>query len=97
MYGSNIKNGKIYAPIKGYYEGNTYKFFKSKIKKIIKTNIFVKDLKNYDEILLIGSGKGVASVQTIKKIGWKRKNLKQFKILSKYYSSITNKCSPYSF
>jgi len=92
-----IKNGKIYAPIKGYYEGNTYKFFKSKIKKIIKTNIFIKDLKNYDEILLIGSGKGVASVQTIKKIGWKRKNLKQFKILSKYYSSITNKCSPYSF
>ena len=92
-----IKNNKIYTPIKGYYEGNTLKFFKSKIKKIIKKDIFVKDLKSYDEILLVGSGKGVASVRTIKKVGWKRKSLKQFKILSKYYNSITNKCTPYKF
>ena len=37
----------------------------------------IKDLKNYDEILLIGSGKGVASVKTILQIGWKRKSLKK--------------------
>jgi len=92
-----VKQNKIYTPIKGYYEGNTLKFFKSKIKKIIKKDIFFKDLKKYDEILLIGSGKGIASVKTIKKIGWKRKNLKQFKILSKYYNSITNKCIQYRF
>ena len=92
-----IKNNKIFTPIKGYYEGNTLKFFKRKIKKIIKTNIFIKDLKNYDEILLVGSGKGIASVKTIKQIGWKRKNLKSFKVLSKYYNSITNNCKPYRF
>ena len=92
-----IKQNKIYTPIKGYYEGNTFKFFKSKIKKMIKKDIFIKDLKNYDEILLVGSGKGVASVKTIKQIGWKRKNLKQFKVLLKYYNSITNKCTPYRF
>ena len=92
-----IKHNKIYTPIKGYYEGNTFKFFKSKIKKMIKKNIFIKDLKNYDEILLVGSGKGIASVKTIKQIGWKRKNLKQFKVLSKYYNSIINKCAPYRF
>jgi len=90
-----IKQNEIYTPIKGYYEGITLKFFKSKIKKIIKKDIFVKDFKTYDEILLVGSGKGIASVRTINKIGWKRKNLKQFKILSKYYNSITNKCIPY--
>jgi len=92
-----IKQNKIYTPIKGYYEGNTFKFFKSKIKKMIKKDIFIKDLKNYDEILLVGSGKGVASVKTIKQIGWKRKNLKQFKVLLKYYNSIINKCKPYRF
>jgi len=92
-----IKDDKIYTPIKDYYEGNTFRFFKSKIKKIVKKNILVKDLEYYDEILLVGSGKGIASVKTIKEVGWKRKNFKQFKVLSKYYSSIVNKCKPYRF
>ena len=92
-----IKHNKIYTPTKGYYEGNTFKFVKSKIKKVIKKNIFVNDLKSYDEILLVGSGKGIASIKTIKQIGWKRKNLKKFRILSKYYNSITNKCRPHKF
>ena len=92
-----IKHNKIYSPIKGYYEGNTLQFFKRKIKKIIKKDIFVKDFKSYDEILLVGSGKGVASIKTIKQIGWKRKNLKKFKVLSKYYKSIINKCRPHKF
>ena len=30
---------------------------------------FVKELKKFDEILLIGSGKGVTSVKTIRQIG----------------------------
>ena len=92
-----IGYNKIYTPTKGYYEGNTFKFIKSKIKKVIKKDIFIKDLKNYDEILLVGSGKGIASIKTIKQIGWKRKNLKKFKILSKYYKSIINKCRPHKF
>ena len=92
-----IGHNKIYTPTKGYYEGNTFKFVKSKIKKVIKKDIFIKDLKNYDEILLVGSGKGIASIKTIKQVGWKRKNLKKFKVLSKYYKSITNKCRPHRF
>ena len=92
-----IKHNKIYTPTKGYYEGNTFKFFKSKIKKIIKKDIFVNDLKSYDEILLVGSGKGIASIKTINQIGWKRKTLKQFKILSKYYYSVIKKCKLFKF
>ena len=92
-----IKHNKIFTPAKGYYEGNTFKFIKSKIKKMIKKDIFVRDLKSFDEILLVGSGKGVASIKTIKQIGWKRKNLKKFKILSKYYNSVINKCRPHKF
>ena len=92
-----IKNKKIFTPKKDYYEGNTYKFFKSKVKRIIKKDILVKDLKNYDEILLVGSGKGVASVKMIKQINWKRKNLKVFKLFSKYYISEIKRCNEYKF
>ena len=92
-----IKHNKIYTPNKGYYEGNTFKFVKSKIKKVIKKDIFVNDLKSYDEILLVGSGKGIASIKTIKQVGWKRKNLQKFKILSKHYSLIVKKCRPHKF
>ena len=92
-----IKHNRIYTPTKGFYEGHTFKFFKSKIKKVIKKDIFIKDLKSYDEILLVGSGKGVASIKTIKQIGWKRKNFKKFRILLRHYNSIVNKCRPYRF
>ena len=92
-----IKNKKIYSPKKDYYEGNTYKFFKSKFKKILKKDILISELHNYDEILLIGSGKGVVPVKTIKEIGWKRKNLNQYKIFAKYYHSAINKCNYYRF
>jgi branched-subunit amino acid aminotransferase/4-amino-4-deoxychorismate lyase len=92
-----IKNQKVFTPKNDYYEGNTYKFFKNKIKKITKKDIFLKDLHDYDEILLIGSGKGVTSVKTIKEINWKRKNLNYFKILSKYYNLAIKNCNSYKF
>ena len=92
-----IKDKKIFTPKRNYYEGNTYKFFKNKFKKIKKKDILINDLKNYDEILLIGSGKGVVSVKTIKNIKWKRKNFYQYKLFSKYYISEIKKCSKYKF
>ena len=92
-----IKNQNVFIPKKSYYKGITFKFFKSKIRKITKKNILLKDLKKYDEIILIGSGKGVASVKTIKEINWKRKNLNKFKIFSKYYLSVINKCKVHKF
>ena len=92
-----IKNKKVFVPKENYYEGNTYKFFKTKIKKIIKKDILVKDLKNYDEILLIGSGKGVTSVKTIKEINWKRNKLDKFKIFSKYYKLATKQSNHYKY
>ena len=92
-----IKNQKVFSPKKNYYMGNTFKYFKSKIKNIIKKDILLNKLKDFDEILLIGSGKGVASVKTIKEINWKRKNLKKFKILLKYYQSAIKNCNYYNF
>ena len=92
-----IRNDKIYTPKKDYYEGITYKFFKSKVKKIFKKEIYVNELNIFDEILLVGSGKGVTSVNTIKQIGWKRKNLKQYKLFSSYYRSAIKNCNLYKF
>ena len=92
-----VKDKKFFTLIKGYYEGNTYKFSKTKIKRIIKKDIFLKEIKNYEEILLLGSGKGVASVKTIKEIKWKRKSLKEFKFLSKQYDLIIKNCNSYRF
>ena len=92
-----IKNKKVFTPKENYYEGNTYKFFKTKIKKIVKKDILVKELKSYDEILLIGSGKGVTSVKTIKELNWKRNKLDKFKIFSKYYQLATKQSNHYKF
>ena len=92
-----IKDKKFFTPKKNYYQGNTFKYFKTKIKRIIKKDIFIKELNTYDEIILIGSGKGVASVKTIKDINWRRKNLNKFNILSKYYNSAIKNCNLYKF
>ena len=92
-----VKDKKFFTPKKDYYEGNTYKFFKSKIKRIIKKDILLKEIKNYDEILLLGSGKGVTSVKSINEIKWKRKSLKKFNFLSKQYDLVIKNCNSYRF
>ena len=92
-----VKDKKFFTPKKDYYEGNTYKFFKTKIKNITKKDILLKDIYDYDEILLLGSGKGVTSVRTINEIQWRRKNLEKFKFLSKHYDLAIKKCNPYRF
>ena len=92
-----VRNDKIFTPKKDYYEGITYKYFKSKVKKIHKKEIFVKELKKFDEILLIGSGKGVTSVKTIRQIGWKRKNLKHYNIFLRYYRLAIRNSNLYRF
>ena len=90
-----VKDKKIFSPINKFYKGITYKFFKSKIKKIVKKDILVNSLKEYDEIILIGSGKGIASVKTINQINWKRKEFKIYNQLLKHYNSAINNCPKY--
>jgi len=90
-----IKKNKIYSPLKNIYKGVTYDFFKKKLGKIYNKEILVKTLFDYDEILLIGSGKAVTSVETIKEIKWRRKSLKFYKILSSFYKKEILNCSIY--
>ena len=91
-----IKENKVYSPKNKIYKGITYKFFKNKLKRIINKNILVKSLKEYDEIILVGSGKGVTSIDTINSIKWKRSSLRFYKILSSLYKAEINKSSYYS-
>ena len=91
-----IKKNKIYSPINSFYKGTTLKFFIKKIKKIKKRNIFVDSLNDYDEIIVIGSGKGVVSVSSIEKPFWKRKSLKSYRNLSKIYQLAVTNCPRYN-
>jgi len=90
-----VKDSKVFSPVNKFYKGVTYKFFKSKINKIIKKDILINSLKEFDEIILIGSGKGIASVKTINQIKWKRKSLKFYNILLNHYKLEIKNCSRY--
>jgi len=80
-----VYNNNIYSPVKNIYEGTTLKFFKRKIKVINKKDISLNRLSKFDEIILVGSGKGVVSVNSIEKPYWQRKSLKYYRILLKIY------------
>ncbi len=85
-----VKKNKIFSPNQDCYKGSTIKFF-NKIIKIYFKNIYLNKLTDYDEIIVIGSGKGVVSVSSIDKINWKRKGTKTFnKLLKIYKSTIKN-------
>ena len=82
-----VKNGKIFSPKKNCYFGNTLKFISKKIKINFK-DIFIKSIDDYDEIILIGSGKGVTSVSKIKDLKWKRRKTSCYTKLNKIYNSL---------
>ena len=83
---SNIlffKNREYFSPKNNCYIGNTINYLKGKIKISFK-DINYRDLKKFDEIMLIGSGKGVTSVKYIKQMNWKSKNNFGYKKVNKY-------------
>ena len=82
-----VKNGKIFSPKKNCYIGNTIKFISKKIKINFK-DISIKKIHDYDEIILIGSGKGVTSVSKIHELQWKRRKIDCYLKLNKIYKSI---------
>jgi len=91
-----ISNNKIYSPVDKFYKGITFNFFEEKGVKIIKKNIFINSLNRYDEIILIGSGKGVVSVDYIKKPYWRRKSSKIYRFLLKTYRNAVTNCPRYN-
>ena len=82
-----VKNGKIYSPKKYCYFGNTIKYINKRIK-IFGKDISINEIHNFEEILLIGSGKGVTSVSNISELNWKRKKTVCYHKLNKIYNSL---------
>ena len=85
-----VTKNKIYSPIRRYYRGTNFKFYEKKYK-IRKRDIPIKTLNNYDEIILVGSGKGVVSVRSVENISWKRKKDRIYKIILKTFLKETKK------
>ena len=82
-----VKNGKIFSPKENCYFGNTLKFISKKVKINFK-DISIKEINDYEEIILIGSGKGVTSVSKIDELKWKSRNNISFNKLSKIYNTL---------
>ena len=53
-----------------------------------KRKILLEDLKEYREILSIGSGRGITSIKKIQSILWKRASTKYFQKLKKDYETM---------
>ena len=77
---------KIYSPKSNYYKGTNIKFYEKKFR-IIKKDIYLKDIEQFEEIILVGSGKGVVSVNFIEGYNWKRKSKVTFNKIFKSFKS----------
>ena len=89
-----VKNGKIFSPKKNCYFGNTIKYINQKVKIFFK-NISINNIKEYDEIILIGSGKGVTSVSKIDELNWKRRKSDCYTKLNLSLIHISEPTRPY--
>lgn len=83
-----VANNTIYIPKSGYYPGVTLRFLlKHYPKKVFRKNITKTHLQECDEILLVGSGKGVVAVENILQIHWHKKSNTVFNEFYRIYKS----------
>ena len=84
-----IRNKTIYTPKNNFYKGTTMNYLLSKTKRESKKiNISIHELSTFDEIVLVGSGKGVISLRSINKIHWKSKSNLIYKELLDIYNKL---------
>jgi len=81
-----IKDNKYYSPIRKFYRGVNLKFLEKKIK-IKKIDIKINKINEFDEILLVGSGKGIATTKNIQSNKWKRQSFSSFQKISQIYKN----------
>jgi branched-subunit amino acid aminotransferase/4-amino-4-deoxychorismate lyase len=83
-----IKNSQMIFPKGNYYKGITMNYFLKKFhKKYSFKSISFSDLSKADEIILVGSGKGVIKVKCIPSIKWFSSSSKMFKRLYSIYKA----------
>ena len=82
-----VKNGKFFSPKNNCYIGNTIKFLNKRIK-INFEDIMIKNLNDYQEVLLVGSGKGITPVDSIEELKWKSKSTIYSRKINKIYNKL---------
>ena len=83
-----IKNNQMIVPKGNYYRGITINYLLKKFtNKYTYKSITYSDLLSADEIILVGSGKGVVKVSSIPQIKWFSSSTKMFKRLSSIYEA----------
>ena len=83
-----IKNNQMIVPKGNYYRGITMNYLLKKFTNKYKyKSITSSDLLSADEIILVGSGKGVVKVSSIPQIKWFSSSTKMFKRLSSIYEA----------
>ena len=84
-----VKDNKLFIPRTSYYYGITLEYLIKKLPfKVHKKDINVKNLDEFTELLLVGSGKGVISISSIQKLNWYRSSMKIYNFLFKKYSKL---------
>jgi len=82
-----VRNNNLYIPKNNYYFGITLKLLAKYTKRrIIKSNIYLKELNSFDEIILTGSGKGIVALRSIPQIKWKNKSQIIYNELQELYN-----------
>lgn len=85
-----VRNKIIFTPKNNIYKGLTMTYLLNETKRVTKkTNILLNNLHSFDEILLVGSGKGVISLSSISKMNWKPKSNIVYKELLSIYKKLT--------
>ena len=84
-----IRNKTIHIPKNNFYKGTTMNYLLSNTKRVSKKiNISIHELSTFDEIILVGSGKGVINLKSINKINWKPKSNLIYKELLNIYNKL---------
>ena len=84
-----VRNKTIYFPKNNFYKGTTMSYLLRSTKRTNKNiNISIHELPTFDEIILVGSGKGVISLNSIKNIDWKPKSNLIYKELLNTYNKL---------
>ncbi len=84
-----VKDNTLFIPRTSYYYGITLEYLIKKLPfKVHKKDINVKNLDEFTELLLVGSGKGVVSISSIQKLNWYRSSMKIYNFLFKKYSKL---------
>tara|TARA_B100000029_G_scaffold166684_1_gene162906 strand:+ start:99 stop:863 length:765 start_codon:yes stop_codon:yes gene_type:complete len=87
-----VKKNKLYIPKNNFYFGISLRIIKKfSFRKISQINISINDLNSFDEILLVGTGKGVVSINNIPQIKWKQKSQFIYKEVQALYNSLLEK------